>query len=84
LFAPLGCPECDNTGYQGTRYLVDVIPINDEMLALFAAAREGGEILKLLCDNGYHGIIDEEIELLAAGKISPDDYLPRQNGNGVI
>jgi type II secretory ATPase GspE/PulE/Tfp pilus assembly ATPase PilB-like protein len=75
LSAPKGCSACGNTGYQGIRYLMDVILFNDEISALFAASGESGEILQHLSGNGYHGILDEEIELLAAGEISPDDYL---------
>jgi type II secretory ATPase GspE/PulE/Tfp pilus assembly ATPase PilB-like protein len=75
LFAPQGCSVCGNTGYQGIRYLMEVILFNDEILALFAASRESGEILRYLSENGYHGILDEELELLVAGEISPDDYL---------
>lgn len=75
LSAPQGCSACGNTGYQGIRYLMDVIFFTDEILALLAAVRESGEILQFLSENGYHGILEEEIELLEAGEISPDVYL---------
>jgi type II secretory ATPase GspE/PulE/Tfp pilus assembly ATPase PilB-like protein len=74
-FAPHGCSACGYTGYQGIRYLMDVILFNDEILTRFAAVRENGEILQHLRGNGYHGILDKEIELLAAGEISLEDYL---------
>jgi type IV pilus assembly protein PilB len=71
-FAPQGCSACGHTGYQGKKYLMDVVLFNDEILEVIGAAGESGEILQHLRKNGYHGILDEEAELLAAGKISPD------------
>ena len=72
-FAPQGCPACGHTGYQGKKYLIDVVLFNDEILDVIAAAGESGEILQHLRKNGYQGILDEEVELLAAGKISPEE-----------
>jgi len=72
-FAPQGCSACGHTGYQGKKYLMDVIRFNDEILEVIAAAGESREILQHLRENGYHGILDEEAELLAAGKISPEE-----------
>ena len=72
-FVPHGCSACGHTGYQGKKYLMDIIVFNDELLEAFAAAGESREILQHLRKNGYHGILDEEAELLAAGKISPEE-----------
>ena len=62
---------------------MDVILFNDEILEVIAAAGESGEILQHLRKNGYHGILDEEAELLAAGKISPEECVTAKH-NGVM
>lgn len=74
-FVPNGCSACGHTGYQGKKYLMDVILFSDELLEAFTAAGESGEILQHLRKKGYHGISDGEIELLAAGKISPEECM---------
>jgi type II secretory ATPase GspE/PulE/Tfp pilus assembly ATPase PilB-like protein len=74
-FATHGCSACGHTGYQGKKYLMDVILFNDELLKVIADAGESGEIVQHLRENGYHGILDEEAELLAAGKISPEECM---------
>jgi type II secretory ATPase GspE/PulE/Tfp pilus assembly ATPase PilB-like protein len=74
-FAALGCSECGYTGYKGKKYLVDLIPFNNEIMEVIAAAKESGEVLQCLVNSGYQGIQEEAVELLNAGEISPEEFI---------
>ncbi|KAF0217130.1 MAG: proteinral secretion pathway protein [Geobacteraceae bacterium] len=74
-FKAAGCPACDQTGYQGKRYLMDIIPFDKGMLEAFESAYESKEVLRYLSDKGYRGIAEEGTDLLHAGEISPGEYI---------
>ncbi|HTP64690.1 MAG TPA: pilus assembly protein PilB [Geobacteraceae bacterium] len=75
LFAPHGCSACGHTGFRGRRYLLEIIPFSDELAGLSASAGDSGEIMRHLRGTGYRGIPEESADLLAAGDITPEEYL---------
>ena len=75
LFRPTGCGECDQTGYAGREYLVDVIPFDAGLLTAFEGARESEELERYLKENGHRGCREEAQSLLAAGELAPVEYL---------
>uniref|UniRef100_C6E7X0 General secretory system II protein E domain protein n=1 Tax=Geobacter sp. (strain M21) TaxID=443144 RepID=C6E7X0_GEOSM len=74
-FRPTGCPSCDQTGYSGKKYLLDVIRFDQGLLEAFEVIRDSDEIIRHLKDNGYRGIGEEGAELLERGEISPGEYV---------
>lgn len=74
-FAPVGCSACSYTGYHGKRYLADVIPFNKELMEVFAAAGESGELMQRLKADGYQGILEQGAALLESGEISPEEFM---------
>lgn len=74
-YKPVGCPSCDQTGYSGKRYLLDVIPFDQGLLDAFELIRDSDEIVRHLKDDGYRGISEEGAELLERGEISPGEYV---------
>ncbi len=74
-FTSPGCSACGYTGYKGKKYLLDLIFFNNETVELFAASKEGCELLHYLRGKGYRGLLEEGIELLNAGEISPEEFL---------
>lgn len=70
-----GCPACDQTGYQGKKYLMDIIPFHKGLLDAFESAHGSGELMLYLADRGYRGIAEEGSDLLHAGEISPSEYI---------
>ena len=70
-----GCPECEQTGFQERKYLLDAIPFTADLLTAFESARDGKEVLSYLHNSGYQGLPDQGAELLAAGEISPTEYV---------
>jgi type II secretory ATPase GspE/PulE/Tfp pilus assembly ATPase PilB-like protein len=74
-FSAPGCSACAYSGYKGKKYLIDIISFNNEMIEVFAAAKESGEVLQYLRGKGYRSILEEGIEMLTAGEISPEEFL---------
>jgi type II secretory ATPase GspE/PulE/Tfp pilus assembly ATPase PilB-like protein len=74
-YKPVGCSECDLTGYRGSRYLIDLIPFDTGMVELFESAADGREIMNFLASEGYRGSSEEGTELLTTGDISPEEYV---------
>jgi type II secretory ATPase GspE/PulE/Tfp pilus assembly ATPase PilB-like protein len=74
-YRPAGCPSCDQTGYSGKKYLLDVIRFDQGLLEAFELIRDADEIVRHLKDTGYRGIGEEGAELLERGEISPGEYV---------
>ncbi|RNC72226.1 MAG: pilus assembly protein PilB [Desulfuromonadales bacterium] len=71
----VGCPACDQTGYNGRRYLLDVIPFDLGMRERFETDRDGTEVLEHMRELGWRGIAEEGKDLLAEGTISLEEYV---------
>lgn len=74
-YRAVGCSECDSSGYRGSRYLLDLIPFDGEVLETFETATDGREVMRLLDDRGYRGSAEEGADLLGSGEISPEEYV---------
>ncbi len=74
-FRAVGCPACNQSGYQGDRYLLDVIPFDARMVEDFTAAQGGEELARVLEERGLCRAAAEGRELLYAGDISPDEFV---------
>lgn len=69
-----GCPACGQTGYAGTRFLLDVITFDQQLKERFETARDDAELLGHLREHGWRGIAEEGRKLLAEGALSREDY----------
>lgn len=74
-YRAVGCPECDGSGYRGSRYLLDVIPFDSGVRETFETATDGREVMSLLGRRGYRGSAEEGADLLSSGDISPEEYV---------
>lgn len=74
-FRPTGCPACDQTGYLGKKYLLEVIRFDKELLEAMEMIRNSDEVVHYLRDNGFRGIMEEGAELLERGEIAPGEYV---------
>jgi type IV pilus assembly protein PilB len=70
-----GCALCDNSGYRGKRYLLDVVRFGDKLRDAFEGGRDSAEVMASLQQSGYRSIIDEGRALLETGAIAPEEYL---------
>ncbi len=71
----VGCPECDQSGHRGSRYLLDVVPFDSDVVEVFETSTDGREVINFLSERGYRGSTEEGAELLSAGDISPEEYV---------
>jgi len=74
-FRATGCPACGQTGYGGTRFLMDVITFDQGLRERFETARDGGDVLGYLRERGWEGIAEEGRALVAQGGISREDFV---------
>lgn len=44
IYHPVGCSECDNTGYKGRTTIIEIMPINEELRRLVLSKSSAGEI----------------------------------------
>lgn len=73
-FRSAGCPACGQTGYGGTRFLMDVIAFDQGVRERFETARDATEVLDHLRGHGWRGIAEDGRALCAQGVISREDY----------
>lgn len=69
-----GCSECRHSGSGGKKFLLDILPFDDELRELLASAREIREIFSYLIEKGYRGIPERLDEMLRNGEISRQEY----------
>ncbi|MBU5635318.1 Flp pilus assembly complex ATPase component TadA [Geomonas sp. Red69] len=74
-YRPAGCPACDQTGYRGKKYLLDVIRFDKDLLEALEMIRNSDEVVRYLRDTGFRGIAEEGAELLERGEIAPGEYV---------
>jgi len=74
-FRASGCPECEQSGYRGSRFLLDVINFDSAVVEAFETASDSRDLLRFLTDRGYRGSAEEGDELLRSGEISPEEYV---------
>ena len=70
-----GCDKCESTGFEGKRYLLEVIPFDREINELFASSHDTGTVLQHLRTTGRTSTREKGEALLAAGEISPEEYI---------
>src|SRR6185369_9492686 len=56
FYRTAGCEACGQSGFRERRFLVDVLPFNDEFLRLFEKGGDVGDMEMHLRRTGYHGI----------------------------
>ena len=74
-FRAAGCPACGQTGYGGTRFLMDVITFDQRAREIFESARDATHALDHLREHGWRGIAEDGRALVAQGDISREDYM---------
>ena len=74
-YRPAGCPACDQTGYRGKKYLLEVMRFDKDLLEALEMIRNSDEVIRYLKENGFRGIAEEGADLLERGEISPGEYV---------
>lgn len=52
IYEPVGCPECNDTGYRGREGIYEMMPVDDDVRALILKNVDSNSILKAAIQNG--------------------------------
>ena len=69
-----GCSSCGGTGYEGRRFLVEAVRFEGGLRDILNRSEDLAACLDYLQAQGFHGIVEEAAELLAAGGIPALEY----------
>ena len=75
IYRPVGCPECNNTGYRGRTAIHEIIHCTAKVSQIIAAGGGKEEIEEAAKNNGTKLLRDNAAELVVAGQTSIDELV---------
>ncbi|MBO5344072.1 MAG: Flp pilus assembly complex ATPase component TadA [Ruminococcus sp.] len=75
IYEPVGCPNCNNTGYKGRTAIHEIIHCTAKVSAIIAAGGGKEEIEQAAKANGTKLLRDNASELVQAGETSIDELV---------
>ncbi|MBC7962793.1 MAG: pilus assembly protein PilB [Steroidobacteraceae bacterium] len=75
FFRTTGCDACGHSGFSKRRFLLDVLKFDNDFLRVFEQSSDVAALEEYLAASGYRGITEEGLQLLAAGEVSPEEYI---------
>ncbi|MCM1529322.1 MAG: Flp pilus assembly complex ATPase component TadA [Alistipes sp.] len=75
IYEPVGCPNCNNTGYKGRTAIHEIIHCTAKVSAIIAAGGGKEEIEQAAKANGTKLLRDNASELVQAGQTSIDELV---------
>ncbi len=75
IYEPVGCPNCNNTGYRGRTAIHEIIHCTAKVSAIIAAGGGKEEIEQAAKANGTKLLRDNASELVQAGETSIDELV---------
>lgn len=75
IYKPVGCPECNNTGYRGRTAIHEIIHCTAKVSQIIAAGGGKEEIEEAARNNGTKLLRDNAAELVVAGQTSIDELV---------
>lgn len=75
IYEPVGCPNCNNTGYKGRTAIHEIIHCTSKVSAIIAAGGGKEEIEQAAKANGTKLLRDNAAELVQAGQTSIDELV---------
>ncbi|MCM1508192.1 MAG: Flp pilus assembly complex ATPase component TadA [Ruminococcus flavefaciens] len=75
IYQPVGCPECNNTGYRGRTAIHEIIHCTAKVSQIIAAGGGKEEIEEAARNNGTKLLRDNAAELVIAGQTSIDELV---------
>lgn len=75
IYKPVGCPECNNTGYRGRTAIHEIIHCTAKVSQIIAAGGGKEEIEEAAKNNGTKLLRDNAAELVIAGQTSIDELV---------
>jgi general secretion pathway protein E len=74
-FAPVGCTQCGQTGYQGRTGIYELLTVNDPLRALVHRGASEGEIRASAESTGMVPLRSDAMRWIAAGLTSQEEVL---------
>jgi type II secretory ATPase GspE/PulE/Tfp pilus assembly ATPase PilB-like protein len=68
VMRPVGCKECNKTGYRGRIALFELLAVNPAIRSLVRNGASAGEFLKFAISDGMHTLKQDGIEKILMGK----------------
>jgi type II secretory ATPase GspE/PulE/Tfp pilus assembly ATPase PilB-like protein len=75
FYEPKGCPNCNDTGYEGRFAIHEVIEVNDEIRELIMNRANAREIKDAAIRNGMTPMVDDALAKAAEGLTSIEEIL---------
>ncbi|MEI6205628.1 MAG: hypothetical protein WCP20_02475 [Desulfuromonadales bacterium] len=75
FFRTTGCAHCGHGGFSKRRFLLDVLVFDDEFIRILDTSGDVVALENHLAMTGYQGSIEEGLQLLMAGEVSPEEYI---------
>ena len=75
IYKPVGCPECNGSGYRGRIAAYEILTITSEMRDLISRGATTEELLQLALQNGMKTLADSCSRLVLSGVTSLEEML---------
>ena len=73
IYAPAGCPKCQNTGFFDRMGIFEMIKVDDRVRKMIIEKRDASFIRKKCVDSGMKTMLDDGIEKIIQGITSLDE-----------
>ncbi|GHV39737.1 type II secretion system protein E [Synergistales bacterium] len=74
-FEPVGCPQCNGTGYRGRLGLYEQFVVNEEIQEAIAAGAPTSKLRDLARAHGFRTLWEIGLDAVATGKTSPEELV---------
>jgi type IV pilus assembly protein PilB len=75
FFRPVGCPQCDNTGYHGRTAIYEMLPITESIEKLIMEKASSHAIFRQAQKEGLESLREAALRKAMAGQTSLDEVL---------
>ena len=75
IYKPVGCPECNNTGYKGRIAAYEILTITSEMRDMISRGATTEELFQLALKNGMRTLADSCSRLVLNGITSLEEMV---------
>jgi type IV pilus assembly protein PilB len=75
VFYPVGCENCNNTGYFGRRPIFEILEITDEVNSIISANQESHDLKQALLFYRQTTLLREAVNKVTSGETSPSEVI---------
>ena len=73
-FEPVGCPECNHTGYSGRIAIYEIVELDHRIRKMISTNAPVEDIKRVAAENGAEFLADNLRELVRRGVTSMDEF----------